>query len=136
MEKKVICDTDILIDYWDITKPRHQKTKSIIETNIELNNVVISATTKMELMLGSFNKTDLQILIKKLHRFDIILLTPQITLKSFELLEKYYLSHSLALPDSLIAASSLITGFDLFTYNIEDFTFIEGIRLFNFQKMH
>jgi predicted nucleic acid-binding protein len=131
MAKKIICDTDVLIDYRDTSKPRHKNTKSIIETRIELDNVVISATTKMELMTGSFNKSNLKILINKLHRFNIVLFNPEITLKSFELLEKYALSHNLALPDSLIAASSLITGYNLYTYNIKDFKFIEGIKLFD-----
>lgn len=26
---KIICDTDVMIDYWDKTKPRHAATKSI-----------------------------------------------------------------------------------------------------------
>jgi predicted nucleic acid-binding protein len=52
-EKLIICDTDVLIDYFDATKPRHQITKNIIENQISLENIVISAITKMELLLGA-----------------------------------------------------------------------------------
>ena len=47
-----------MIDYWDITKPRHSSTKEIIESVIGIDNIVLSAITKMELMLGANNKKD------------------------------------------------------------------------------
>lgn len=56
---KIICDTDVMIDYWDKTKPRHTATVLILEKKIELDNIVLSAVTKMELMLGATNKADL-----------------------------------------------------------------------------
>ena len=58
-KKKIICDTDVMIDYWDVTKPRHSTTKEILENLIGLNNVVLSAIIKMELMLDATNKNDL-----------------------------------------------------------------------------
>jgi predicted nucleic acid-binding protein len=33
---KVICDTDVLIDYWDTSNSRHLKTKEILENHIGL----------------------------------------------------------------------------------------------------
>lgn len=33
-KEKVICDTDVLIDYFDATQKRHQETKLILEQNI------------------------------------------------------------------------------------------------------
>ena len=62
---KIICDTDILIDYWDTSNSRHTRTKEILENHIGLNNVVPSAITKMELLLGATNKADLNQLNKK-----------------------------------------------------------------------
>ena len=59
MAKKIICDTDVMIDYWDTSNPRHLKTKSILEEIITLDNIILTAITKMELMLGTTNKTDL-----------------------------------------------------------------------------
>lgn len=40
MAKKVICDTDVMIDYWDLSIPRHSQTKYILEDIITLDNVV------------------------------------------------------------------------------------------------
>ena len=50
-KKKIICDTDVMIDFWDLTNVRHSNTKIILEENIELDNVLLSAITKMELCL-------------------------------------------------------------------------------------
>ncbi len=79
-KKKIICDTDVMIDYWDKTRPRHEGTKSTLEKSIELDNVVLSAVTKMELMLGATNKFDMIRIIKKLSRFNIALINNDITL--------------------------------------------------------
>lgn len=59
MAAKIICDTDVMIDYWDATKPRHSNTKAILETEITLDRIVLSSITKMELMTGALNKSDL-----------------------------------------------------------------------------
>ena len=46
----IICDTDILIDYFDAKQKRHEETKIIIEQKIGFNNILISSITKMELI--------------------------------------------------------------------------------------
>jgi predicted nucleic acid-binding protein len=129
-KKKIICDTDVMIDYWDITNQRHAITKSALEQSIELDNVILSAITKMELMLGAVSKTDMAKISRKLDRFNVALINNDITIQSFNLIEKYRLSHGLLLPDSIIAATALVSGFELYTYNTKDFKFISGIKLF------
>jgi len=134
MEKKlIICDTDVLIDYFDTTKPRHQSTKHIIEQQISLDNVVISAITKMELLLGAANKNELKQIDKHIARFNLLLINDQITNQALDLLKSYHLSHNLAIPDSIIASTAIVANFELFTYNIKDFRFIKKIRLFEFK---
>lgn len=127
---KVICDTDVMIDYWDKTNQRHTATKSILETAIALDNIVLPAVTKMELMLGATNKADMAWVIKGLSRFNVALLNDAITLHAFDLLQTYRLSHGLSLPDGLIAATALVTGLEFFTYNTKDYLFIPGIKLY------
>ena len=127
--QKVICDTDVMIDYWDVSQKRHQETKEILEKQIELDNVVLSSITKMELLLGASNKTELKTISKKLGRFNIALINNEITLLAFELLETYRLSHGLAIPDCFIASTALVTDLELFTYNEKDFKFISKLRL-------
>jgi hypothetical protein len=128
-KEKIICDTDVMIDYWDKTKSRHAATKSMLEKSIELDNVVLSAVTKMELMLGATNKTDMARIKKKLSRFNIALINNDITLQAFDLLQNYRLSHGLSLPDSIIAATALIADLELFTYNMKHFKFISRLKL-------
>ncbi len=128
--KKIICDTDVMIDFFDENKKRHLVTKNIIEEVIGIDNVVISAVTKMEMMVGATNKIDLRTINKKLQRFHIALINDNISIMAFELIEKYYLSHGLVMPDGLIASTAIITDLELFSYNIKDYKFIKGLKLF------
>ena len=130
--KLIICDTDVLIDLFDASKPRHVNTKQIIEKQIALDNVVISAITKMELLLGAANKQELKNIDRLTTRLNLILINDEITKQAFNLLKLYHLSHRLAIPDSIIASTSMVSNMMLFTYNIKDFRFIKGIRLFEF----
>jgi predicted nucleic acid-binding protein len=129
--EKVICDTDVLIDYFDNTKPRHQSTRQILESQIGIDNIVLSAITKMELIAGAANKAELKLLNKNIHRFNILLINPQITSIALNLVEAYRLSHKIDIPDAIIAASALYSNLTLFTYNLRDYRFIDNLRLFN-----
>lgn len=129
-ETKVICDTDVIIDYFDTRQSRHNLTKRILEEKIGLDNMMLSAISRMELMAGATTKRELVTLNKRLARFDTILIDPAITELSLSLLQPYKLSHGLALPDSLIAASAIKMELPLFTYNIRDFKFIAKIKLY------
>ncbi len=128
--KQVICDTDVMIDFFDESQKRHVATKIIIEEIIGIDNIVISAITKMEMMLGAVNKVDLRKINKKLHRFNLALLNDDISIKAIELIDKYHLSHGLAMPDGLIASTAIITNLELFTYNVKDYKFIKELQLF------
>jgi predicted nucleic acid-binding protein len=46
------------------------------------------------------------------------------------LLETYALSHRLSLPDAIIAATAIRHNFSLFTLNIKDFRFIDGLSVY------
>ena len=127
----VICDTDVLIDYFNTNQLRHSDTKIIIEEKISLNQVVISAITKMELLFGATNKTEINQIDKLTKRFGLLLVNDKITEKAMELMKTYRLSHGLAIPDALIAATAIITELEFFTYNQRDFKFITGLKLFS-----
>ncbi|WP_140936696.1 type II toxin-antitoxin system VapC family toxin [Sphingobacterium lumbrici] len=130
--QKVICDTDVLIEFFDEKKARHSQTTATIN-EIGIDNILISAISKMEMIKGTLHKEHSQQVAKKLKRLDTILLSPEITIRTIELLNTYHLSHGLAIPDALIAATSLETGLKLFTYNIRDFKFIKGLNLYSFK---
>lgn len=127
--ERVICDTDVLIEFFDEKKDRHSQTVAAI-ASIGLDNIMISAISKMELIKGTTHKEHGQQVKKKLKRLDTILINPEITLRAMDLLGTYHLSHGLAIPDALIAATAIQTELKLFTYNIRDFKFIKGLKLF------
>jgi len=120
-----------MIDYLDHVKSRHRSTKQLLENEIGLDFVTISAITKMELMVGTLNKADLTSLNKNVNRFNILLINPEITAIALQLVERYKLSHNLAIPDSFIAATAIHTGVKLFTYNLKDYKFIDGLILYH-----
>lgn len=130
-KEKIICDTDVLIDYFDVTQQRHQETKLILEENIGLSHILISSITKMELILGATNKADLNTISKKLTRFGVLLINEAINLRAIDLVQSYRLSHGLALADAMIAATAIQTELELFTYNTKDFRFISKLTLYS-----
>jgi len=127
----VLCDTDVLIDYLDNSQKRHQKTKEVLENEIFLSNIIISPITNMELLIGAKNKRELNQISKSLKRFGSLLLNNEISRVSVDLIKKYNLSHGLAIPDSIIAATALVVGIALFTFNKKDYQFIGGLKLYN-----
>lgn len=128
MEKKIIADTDVLIDYLDESKSRHDNTVIILENK----NIIISISsiTVMELIVGAVNKTHLNRINKELKGFLTILPNPEIALIAIKLLHQYHLSHGLKIQDCFIAATALFVKIPLFTYNIKDFKFIDGLELY------
>jgi len=55
---------------------------------------------------------------------------PEISKKGVILVEQYCLSHKLALPDALIAATALHYDIELYTLNLKDFKFIPDLKIF------
>ena len=129
-KKPIICDTDVMIDYWDSHSGRHLQTKEIIEHHIGINNVILSAITQMELLMGASNKEEELKIKKMLLRYNTALINNEITLEAISLFEKYRLSHGLAIPDCIIAATVKITELELFTYNVKDYKFINKLKLY------
>jgi predicted nucleic acid-binding protein len=128
--KQIVCDTDVLIDYWNTKSKRHQETKQHLEHSIGLDNVIISVITQMELIAGARNKAEESKINKKLSRFNIALINNTITKISLELYKSYRLSHGIGIPDCFIAATAKVLEVELFTYNTKDFIFINEIRLY------
>ena len=134
-KEKIICDTDVLIDYFDVGQKRHPNTKITLEQNIGFSNILISSVTKMELLLGATNKADLTAISKKLNRFSVLLINEAINLRAIDLVQTYRLSHGLALADAMIAATAIQTELKLFTYNTKDFKFINKLDLYNAKQV-
>jgi tRNA(fMet)-specific endonuclease VapC len=121
----ILIDTNILIEIY-------RNNTSIIETvkKIGQDNIAISGITCAEMYFGARNKNELQVIAKDLKKLEILHIQSDISRRAVKLVEKYALSHRLALPDALIAATAIYHNLPLYTLNVKDFIFIDGIQLY------
>ena len=125
----ILCDTDIFIEAF---KNNTLATGSL--RRIGFQNIALSAITLMELYFGALNKRELARIKSRLQKLEIINLDQKITETAINVIERYAKSHGLQIPDALIAATAICRGMQLLTYNVKDFKFVEGIRLYS-EKM-
>jgi tRNA(fMet)-specific endonuclease VapC len=120
----IFLDTCVIIEYL-----KKNEIRLFIEKtgkhNFGINSIVI-----MELFTGAFNKLEIKKIKKEIENFKLLEINQEIMNLSTELIENYSKSHSLTKYDSIIAASSIIYDIELFTYNIKDFKYIPGLKLY------
>ena len=119
----VILDTNILIE---ILKGETRTVYAVEELSGEL---FVSSITAMELYYGALNKAETVKIEKFLNHFTILYPDATISRRAMELVKRYAKSHTLNIPDSIIAATALVSGYPLMTYNRKDFRFIDGVEL-------
>ena len=122
----ILCDTDIFIEAF---KNNTLATGSL--RRIGFQNIALSAITLMELYFGALNKRELAKIKSRLQKLEIINLDQKITETAINMIERYAKSHGLHIPDALIAATAICRGMQLLTYNVKDFKFVEGIRIYS-----
>lgn len=120
----ILCDTNVLIEFY-------KGNTTIVEElrQIGVSQLAISVISQAELYYGALNKAELLRIQKHLSLLHNLPIDPQISNRFIELMVQYSLSHKLAIPDALIAATALVNDLELYTLNIKDFRFIENIRL-------
>jgi tRNA(fMet)-specific endonuclease VapC len=121
-----LCDTNIIIEFYKnngkvVNELRH----------IGINQLAISVITQAELYYGAINKLELRKIRKHLEILTIFPVDIVVSTKFIELMETYSLSHKLSIPDALIASTALVYNLDLYTLNLKDFRFIEGLNLYS-----
>jgi predicted nucleic acid-binding protein len=83
----------------------------------------------MELYYGAVNKAEIKKLEKFVSLFKIEHLKESISIKSTVFIKTYAKSRHLDIPDTLIASTALVLGSRVFTYNVKDFEYIDGLVL-------
>ena len=121
----ILCDTNIFIEIYRGNLDIIQTVKSIGQ-----HNLIISDVTCAELLFGARNKKEIITIRKDLNKVTVLPIETSISVLAVELVEKYALSHKLSFPDALIASTAIIYNIELYTLNIKDFKFIDGIGLF------
>lgn len=122
----ILCDTDIFIEAF-----KNNPLATGLLGRIGFQNIALSAITLMELYFGALNKRELAKIKSRLQKLEIVNLDKEVTETAINLIERYAKSHGLHIPDALIAATAICSGIELLTYNVKDFEFIEGIRLYS-----
>jgi hypothetical protein len=96
-----------------------------------INRTAYSVITQLELLIGANTLLKKEAVNKIFEAYYGIPLNPAISLKAIEIMQKYVSGQQvISVPDCLIAATSIITGFPILTYNKKDFDFIEGVSFY------
>lgn len=125
VSEPTIVDTDILVDVGRQV-PEAVRYLEVLEQSA---TPMISAVTEMELIVGCRNKTELRRAEHFLRRFRVLPLDEQVSDTAAALLRQYTLSHGLAIPNALIAATALALDHAFVTKNQRDYRFLTGLRL-------
>ena len=123
----MIVDTDVIIWYMR----GNEKARTALE---KLDSFNISVVSNMELIQGMRNKTELRELRKAFNEWHVTVLfiNEIISAKALFLMERHYLSHSLTLADSLIAATAVSCGMPVFTGNSRHYRMINDLEIRKF----
>jgi predicted nucleic acid-binding protein len=119
----ILLDTNILIE---ILKGNPKTTQQL---ELLGGPLAISSITAMELIYGARNRAEVRQLEKFMLLFQSLHLSSPISTRALKLITSYAKSHTLDIPDALIAATSLEHQVRLFTYNQKDFRFIPDLEL-------
>ncbi len=121
----ILIDTDILIDV------ANEDLTAINRLADEAKKAVLSVSiiTVMELIVGCRNKSELQKLNRFLSQFHYLTLNQEISDLGIQLMQEYYLSHGLMIPDALIAATAIGYNIGLLSKNQPDYYFIPSLNL-------
>lgn len=125
MSTLTIVDTDILIDAARQVREAVERLADIEQQS----TLAISVITQMELLAGCRNKTELRHTERFLQRFQVLKLTESVSDTAIDLLRQYRLSHGLAIPDALIAATATVWNQPFMSKNRRDYSFVEGLHL-------
>ena len=124
-EKIVVCDTNIIIEYF-------KENISVIREmeNIGYENLAVSSVTVGEMYFGALNKTELVKIKMRMDKFFSFHLDGKISELFIDLMYEHVLAHKLTLPDALIASTCIANDVELYTLNTRDFKFISKLKLY------
>lgn len=95
------------------------------------DNTAYSVITQLELLIGASTLFKKDAINKIFAAYYGIPLSITISAKAVEIMQAYVTGQQIiSVPDCLIAATSIITGYPLLTYNKKDFDFIDGISFY------
>ena len=122
MNRNILIDTDIVIDF---LKGEEQ---AISHFKAKSEFICFSAVTVAEIYAGIKGKKE-EVEVERLFSiFPVIETTNEIAREAGKLVRQYRPSHSVEIPDAIIAATCLISGSELNTLNIKHYPIFKGLK--------
>jgi len=119
----ILIDTNIFVDHLRGYKPAINFFESILERE----DILFSAITESELVAGKdcedFDKKEK--LLHFLHTWEKIPVSNIIAIHAGDISR----NHNISIPDSIIAATAILTKSELLTKNVGDFKNIENLKV-------
>ncbi len=106
-----LTDTDILVD----ALRGFADGIAFLANQHATSGVRISIVSAMELVAGCRNATELALLQQFLQHIILLPVSTSISQRAYQLMESYFLSHGLLIPDALIAATAMEHDLVLYT---------------------
>ena len=119
-----IIDTDVLID---AANGREEATSFLVRQQVV--GVQISIISAIELVVGCRDKVELTQTQKFIQNCTVLPVTATASRIAYQLVESFYLSHGLVLPDALIAATAIDHDLTLYTRNTRHFRMIPQLEI-------
>ncbi len=121
----VLVDSDVLID---VLRQISAGIEALASAKAQAP-LAVSVVSRMETVAGSNNREALQRTESLLRRFNVILVSEEISRVADSLILRYYLSHGLLIPDAFIASTALVHELPLLSKNQRDYRFIPDLKL-------
>jgi len=120
-----LTDTDILID---ATRGVEDAVAFLTAQQVGAG-VHVSIISAMELVAGCRNKVELARVQQFLQQVTVLPVSAAASQTAYELMESFFLSHGLLIPDALIAATALEDGLTLHSRNNRHFRMIPTLMV-------
>jgi len=120
-----LIDTDILID------ASRNVNQAVDFLNLQSSEceIRVSIITVMELIAGCRNSSELKHVNKFLSFIHAVPIDHSISHNAEQLMQQYFLSHGLLIPDALIAATSIEQNLTLYSRNTRHFKMIPQLNV-------
>ncbi len=121
MKKQVVIDTDIVIDFLRGDK------QAISHFKAQSEAICFSSITVAEIHAGTKSKKEEAEIERLFSLFPVFAVTTEIAREAGKLVNRYRPSHSVEIPDAIIAATCLVSGWALHTLNVKHYPIFKGL---------
>jgi predicted nucleic acid-binding protein len=120
-----LIDTDIVVD----AARQVREATAFLGLQRAMGGIRVSTITAMELVSGCRNALELARLQQFAAQLTLVPVTAAASQKGYDLMQSFFLSHGLLIPDALIAATALVEQLPLYTRNVRHFRMIPTLTV-------